>query len=82
VAIAFRGPRGGIGLVVGASGVVFTGYYMSLVAGESLADRLVISPFAAMWTANAFLLGIVLLLVWRPRRPRPAGGAESLAIGR
>jgi lipopolysaccharide export LptBFGC system permease protein LptF len=82
VAIAFRGPRGGIGLVVGASGVVFTGYYMSLVAGESLADRLVISPFAAMWTANAFLLGIVLLLVWRPGHPRPAGGAESLAIGR
>jgi lipopolysaccharide export LptBFGC system permease protein LptF len=82
VAIAFRGPRGGIGLVVGASGVVFTGYYMSLVAGESLADRLVISPFAAMWTANAFLLGIVLLLVARPGHPRPAGGAESLAIGR
>jgi lipopolysaccharide export LptBFGC system permease protein LptF len=80
-AIPLRFPRGGVGLVIGASGVVFTGYYMSLVAGESLADRLVIPPFLAMWMANAFLLAIVLLLVWRPDRPRATGGAESLAIG-
>jgi lipopolysaccharide export LptBFGC system permease protein LptF len=80
-AIPLRFPRGGPGLVIGASGVVFTGYYATLVAGESLADRLVISPFIATWTANAFLLAVVLLLVWRPGRPRAAGGAESLAIG-
>jgi lipopolysaccharide export LptBFGC system permease protein LptF len=67
--------------VFGASGVVFTGYYLSFIAGESLADRLVISPFLAMWMANAFLLAFVLLLVWRPGRPRATGGAESLAIG-
>jgi lipopolysaccharide export LptBFGC system permease protein LptF len=81
-AIPLRFARGGLGLVIGASGVVFTGYYVTLVAGESLADRLVISPFVAMWMANTFLLAIVLLLVWRPGRPRAAGGAESLAIGR
>jgi lipopolysaccharide export system permease protein len=64
-----------------ASGIVFTGYYLSLVAGESLADRQMISPFVGMWMANAFLLAVVLLLVWRPGRPRAEGGAESLAIG-
>jgi len=80
-AIPLRFPRGGLGLVIGASSVVFTGYYVTLVAGESLADRLVISPFLATWTANAFLLATVLLLVWGPGRPRTAGGAEALAIG-
>jgi lipopolysaccharide export system permease protein len=67
--------------VIGASAVVFAGYYVTLLAGESLADRLVISPFLAMWTANAFLLAIVLLLVWRGDRQRATGAAGSLAIG-
>jgi lipopolysaccharide export system permease protein len=80
-AIALRFPRGGVGLVIGASGVVFTGYYLSLTAGESLAERLVIPPFVAMWMANALLLAIVLLLVRRPGRTRGTGGAESFAIG-
>jgi lipopolysaccharide export LptBFGC system permease protein LptF len=80
-AIAFRFPRGGVGLVIGAGSILFTGYYLSLVAGESLADRQVISPFVGMWMANAFLLAVVLLLVWRPRGPGAARGAESLAIG-
>ena len=80
-AIPLRFPRRGVGLVIGASGAVFTGYYVSLIAGESLADRLVISPFVAMWMANAFLVAIVLLLIWRPGRSRAAGGAESLAMG-
>lgn len=79
--IGLRFPRGGRGLVIGASAIVFTGYYMSLVAGESLADRLVVSPFLAMWSANAFLVAIALLLAWRPGRPRAARGAQSLAIG-
>jgi lipopolysaccharide export LptBFGC system permease protein LptF len=81
-AIALRFPRGGVGVVIGASGIVFTGYYLSLVAGESLAERLVISPFLGMWLANVFLLAVVLLLLWRPGGPDAARGVESLAIGR
>jgi lipopolysaccharide export system permease protein len=80
-AVAFRFPRGGVGLVIGAGSMLFTLYYLSMVAGESLADRQVISPFAGMWMANAFLLAVVLLLVWRPGGPGAAHGAESLAIG-
>jgi lipopolysaccharide export LptBFGC system permease protein LptF len=77
--IALRFPRGGKGLVIGASGVVFAGYYLSLVAGEALADEQVISPFVAMWMPNAFLLATVLLLVWRPAGPGASRAPEGLA---
>ncbi|MEX1184912.1 MAG: LptF/LptG family permease [Gemmatimonadota bacterium] len=80
-ATAIRFPRGGLRLVLGASAVVFTGYYLSLIAGESLADRLVISPWVAMWMANAILVAVVLLLIARPRRHGPTSGADTLAIG-
>ena len=76
-AIALRFPRGGIGLVFGASLVVFTAYYASIVTGEALADRQVMSPLVAMWMANALFLAVAMLLMWRPSRPRRE---ESLAI--
>ena len=78
--IAIRFPGGGVRLVLGASGLVFIGYYLFLVGGESLADRQLLSPPVAMWTANALLLAVALLLVPRPSRPDPTHGAESLAI--
>ena len=80
-AIALRFPHGGVGLVLGASVFVFSGYYLSLVSGEALADRQVISPLIAMWLANALLLAVVLLLAWRPSRPDPAHGVKTVAIG-
>ncbi len=79
-ATAIRFPRGGIGLVLGTGALVFIGYYLLLVTGESLADRQVLSPLLAIWSANAILLAIALLLVWRPGRPGPTRGAETLAI--
>ena len=79
-AIAIRIPRGGVWLVLGAVLVVATGYYFSLVAGESLANRQVISPFVAMWMANALLLAVALLLVWRPGRSDPTAGEGSPAF--
>lgn len=75
MAIALRIPRGGAGLVIGASCAVFAAYYMLLVAGEGLADRLVVSPFVGMWGANAFLLAATLFAVWRRRAARGASGA-------
>lgn len=71
MAIAFRFPRGGTWLVVGASFAVFSAYYVLLLTGESLAERLVVSPVVGMWGTNAFLLSIALLAVWR-RRERAA----------
>src|SRR5690606_23591632 len=37
--LAVRFPRGGVGMVVAASLVIFTIYYMGLVGGESLGDK-------------------------------------------
>jgi lipopolysaccharide export LptBFGC system permease protein LptF len=80
-ATAIRFPHGRVGLVLGSSGVVFVGYYLLTVVGESLADRQVLSPLVAMWMANAFLLAVALLLVWRPSHPGPTRGAKTLVIG-
>jgi lipopolysaccharide export system permease protein len=80
-AIGLRFPRGGTGLVIGASCAVFGAYYVCLIAGEVLADRLVVSPFVAMWTANALLLAAALVAVWRSRSSLPPRGTGALAVG-
>ena len=80
-ATAIRFPHGGVGLMLGATAFVFTGYYVSITTGESLADRQVISPLVGMWMANAFLLAVGLLLVRRPSSAAPAGDPETLGIG-
>ncbi|MFI5207860.1 MAG: LptF/LptG family permease [Gemmatimonadales bacterium] len=53
--VALRFPRGGIGLVIGASVVIFGFYYIGLIGGETLADRRLISPFWGMWTPNVVM---------------------------
>jgi len=61
VPLALRFPRGGLGLVLGAGMIVFAVYYVGLIAGESLANRLIISPFLAMWATNILMgtLGVL-----------------------
>jgi lipopolysaccharide export system permease protein len=61
--IALRFPRGGVGLVIGVSLVIFGIYYVGLIAGEALADKNVLTPFWAMWAANILLtiVGVFLL---------------------
>jgi hypothetical protein len=58
IALALRFPRGGIGLVIGGSLVIFAMFYVCLTAGEGLADRNLITPAMAMWFPN-LLLGVV-----------------------
>jgi lipopolysaccharide export LptBFGC system permease protein LptF len=79
-AIAMRFPRGGVRLVIGTSCFVFPAYWASLVGGERLAEGQVISPFVAMWIANAFLLAVVPVLAWRPSPPGSTLGPETVAI--
>ena len=61
--IALRFPRGGVGLTIGVSLVVFGLYYVGLIAGESLARRGIVPPVVSMWIANAIfgLLAVILL---------------------
>jgi lipopolysaccharide export system permease protein len=60
--IALRFPRGGVGLVIGVSLGVFGLYYVGLIAGESLADRSILTPFWAMWAANILFTAVALFL--------------------
>ena len=63
--IAFRFPRGGVGLTIGVSLSVFGIYYCGLIAGEELARRGYLHPFVAMWGTNAILLAIGIILTAR-----------------
>jgi hypothetical protein len=76
VPVALRFPRGGVGLVIGVSFAVFALYYVGLIAGESLADRLLLSPFWAMWLANVVftIAGMALLLRVRKESGSTRGG--------
>jgi lipopolysaccharide export system permease protein len=68
VPLAIRFPRGGVGLVIGTSLAVFSVYYVGLIGGEELGDRLVVSPFLAMWTPNLIFMAVGLGLLWSVRR--------------
>jgi lipopolysaccharide export system permease protein len=76
--LAVRFPRGGVGLVIGASFFIFAVYYVCLTAGESLADNSIISPFFAMWADNiVFLIAAVFLIV---RMGRETGSGRGGGI--
>ena len=84
VPIAIRFPRGGVGLVVGASLTIFTIYYIGLITGESLANRLIVPASWAMWASNVTFGTVGLIALWLlrrqglPARRRPLGGPPSV----
>ena len=63
--IALRFPRGGVGVTLGVSLIVFGLYYICLMAGEALADKGKLPAYVAMWMANALFGVIGIALVWR-----------------
>lgn len=66
--IALRFPRGGVGLVIGVSFVIFGIYYVGLIGGETLADKALLPPWLAMWGANIILAILGLILAARMGR--------------
>ncbi|MBD3615553.1 MAG: YjgP/YjgQ family permease [Gracilimonas sp.] len=56
--------RGNFGFAALISTVVLTFYWVALIQGEKLADRLLVSPFIGMWTFNIVLsiAGIYLII--------------------
>ncbi len=66
--LAIRYPRGGVGLVIGTSLAVFSVYYVGLIGGEELGDRLIVTPFLAMWTPNLIFLIFAIPLLLSVRR--------------
>jgi LPS export ABC transporter permease LptG len=75
IVMALRFPRGGIGLVIGGGLLVFSIHYVGLTAGESLADRGIVSPWVAMWTPNIVLT--VLGLIGLVRVSRESGSTRG-----
>jgi len=71
VPLALRFPRGGAGLVIGTSVIVFAIYYVGLIGGEDLGDRLIVSPFLAMWAPNLLFSVVGAAGLWATRRASP-----------
>jgi len=63
--IALRFPRGGVGVTIGVSIVVFGLYYICLMGGEALADKGHLPAALAMWIANVVFALVGLILLWR-----------------
>jgi lipopolysaccharide export LptBFGC system permease protein LptF len=71
VGITRRAARANLFVLAIASAAVFTGYYVALIVGEQLADRLLVSPALAMWSGN--LLALVVAAVTLRSSPRSDG---------
>ena len=63
--IALRFPRGGVGLTIGVSLVVFALYYICLIGGQALGDRGIIPPAISMWMADVLFAGVAIWLLAR-----------------
>lgn len=63
--IALRFPRGGVGVTIGVSIVVFGLYYICLMGGEALADKGKLPAIVAMWIANFTFALVGIVLLWR-----------------
>jgi lipopolysaccharide export system permease protein len=79
--LAVRFPRGGVGMVIAFSLVIFAIYWSGLTGGEQLGDKGVVPPFWAMWTVNALFLMLGLFAIARFGRERGSargGGIEGM----
>jgi lipopolysaccharide export system permease protein len=68
IPMALRFPRGGMGLVLGGGLGVFALYYISLTAGEPLADAGKLPPAVVMWGPNVVFTLVGLLMLLRVNR--------------
>jgi lipopolysaccharide export system permease protein len=78
MALALKYPRSGIGLVIGASMVIFLGFYILLIGGENLAKRGYLSPEVAIQGPLVLLTLLGLLAVHSANREM--GTARSAGI--
>jgi hypothetical protein len=60
--LGVRTRRSGYGFAIGVSLLIFTVYYIFLIGGEDLSDRLFVPPWVAMWGPNILftVLGVIL----------------------
>ncbi len=78
MALALKFPRGGIGLVIGGSLLIFMVFYVLLIGGEGLADKGYISATVAMHGPVVLLTAVGLLSVRAANREM--GSTRSVGI--
>ena len=71
--IALRFPRGGVGLVIGVSLVVFALYYVGLIGGEAMANKGLVPPIWAMWGTNLLMTVVGIFMLLRIGRDSSSG---------
>ncbi len=72
--------KGGIGTGVIYSMAFFVIYWVCLIGGENLADRLIITPELAMWFSNILMGSIGIFLTYRMTRDRYSGDSRLLRM--
>ena len=77
--LAIRFPRGGVGMVIVVSVAIFAVYWAGLIGGENLANKGLVTPFWAMWTADLVFFALALALA--ARMSRTAGSNRGGALG-
>ncbi len=63
--LGIMAKRGGLGMGATYSVAFFVLFWAFLIGGESLADRLVVSPGVAMWSGNAIIAAFGVFLIIR-----------------
>jgi len=63
--IGLLSRRGNLGFAAIVSAILSTVYWISIIQGEKLADRMFISPLVGTWTGNAILLTLAVILMYR-----------------
>jgi len=66
--------RGGLGAAIAIAIGLFVVYWAFLIGGEDLADRGLVSPFWAMWSANILVGAIGLYLIYIVVTEKPIFG--------
>lgn len=77
-AVGLRIRAGGWPLAIAVSMAVFSMEYVGLIGGEELGDRLIVSPFFAMWTGNLIFAIVGCRLLWSINKSVGSEAPESV----
>lgn len=72
--------KGGIGTGIIYSIAFFVLYWVCLIGGENLADRLIVSPVIAMWISNAIIGTFGIFLMWKMYLDRYSGTTPASRV--
>ncbi len=72
--------KGGIGTGIIYSIAFFVLYWVCLIGGENLADRLIVSPVIAMWISNVIIGAFGIFLTWKMYLDRYSGTTPASRV--